>query len=681
MKTILLFTSVFLSVSSALAQTALSPEWDGFQITSRTDEQNEAFFAQNGRTTEGSARVSSDRRIGIFSFDIGSVPTDAENITFNLYISTFPSSGELRLYTNEHNLASNVIPTYNKLGLTPTTYGDQFVGITSTSGTTDSYNSFSNTDLSNGFVAAKTNGTKFVIVLAFSGSSVFNWETSFFANAPSITYDAPSRNSWTGATSSEWSDASNWSENAVPLSSEAAVIVDVNNAPIINGLFGVSDLEIQSGASVTIGSGSALAIYGNQTGDGIITATRNTTGNLGYSMVGSPFSGIDLSSLDAEFIYTYDGTNYVAATGMMVPGEGYFVAEADANPALSFSGVPNSGDVTVNLPASTFKILSNPYLAPISLANFLGASGSTNSTEAIYLWADGGSNNGSNRAGDFVAVTSSMVINNPVEGNTWDGNIGSFQGFYVEGDADGGDVTFTPTMQVIDAGSNDDDHFFRKATTNYVTRLSLSGNGLQNEIALVIDNESTLGRDLGKDVSKISGNPFIEFYSILDQDRMIIQTFPEIQSTYLDIPLGIRVEEPGDYTILIDELNIPMHMGATLIDRLTEKTYPLNSNLSVSIALNNGIFNDRFAVRFESSLVTNIHSSIEELRVFGDGKYLQVHMPTESDVVSIHSLSGHLYFKNVVEFSNGIANLKVSLPNHSIYVIRVGQHSAKFYVY
>ncbi|MEI7596358.1 MAG: hypothetical protein WCK02_11470 [Bacteroidota bacterium] len=101
-----------------------------------------------------------------------------------------------------------------------------------------------------------------------------------------ITYTTPvTSTSWTGAVSTNWTTAGNWSDG-VPTSTISAVIADVTNDPIIGAttIAECNNLTINSGAILTIGnidaSGGTFSINGNLTNNGNIYHTSDLNTNL-----------------------------------------------------------------------------------------------------------------------------------------------------------------------------------------------------------------------------------------------------------------------------------------------------------------------------------------------------------------------------------------------------------------
>ncbi|RMG89336.1 MAG: hypothetical protein D6706_21530, partial [Chloroflexi bacterium] len=87
---------------------------------------------------------------------------------------------------------------------------------------------------------------------------------------------------WTGGTSNDWNDPTNWSGGAVPTSSEdISIDGSITPQPTITGLIfkEVKDITFTNNATVTIDGGSSLTIHGDMTG----AASFSGTGTMKFS--------------------------------------------------------------------------------------------------------------------------------------------------------------------------------------------------------------------------------------------------------------------------------------------------------------------------------------------------------------------------------------------------------------
>jgi len=480
---------------------------------------------------------------------------------------------------------------------------------------------------------------------------------------------------------------------------------DISIAPsgVLNIPLGVTITAENDGVnqgSVIVESGGSLVLLGAMSGDGTATVKRNTTGNAGYSIVGTPVIGANLSNLNANHLYTWDGSNWTVPTGAMTLGKGYFVSYDAASPEIALTGalVTGSKSIPVSTNGDKFNIVANPFAAPISIANFLNESANTtNTTGAIYLWDDGGANVGTDRGGDYITVNnlgttvSTTDLGDGVAGskgataaNT--GNIASMQGFFVQAEASATNVLFKAVMQVSTAGANADANFYRKSTEqNQILKLSIAGNNLRNDLIVGLVEGATLDKDYGLDATKFSGNEDISFHSLLGNDKMAIQGLPKLNDgEQLNVKLGVNLREIGTYQINVAQFEgfAEDDLIVTLHDAFNGKSYDLKagSSIPVNVTAESISLNERFTLSFTtvSILLTNEFAA-SAIKVFGGINELTIQYPSEQvENVSIYSLSGKIQYKGEVNFKNSSAIIHPSLTKNNIYVLNVNGQATKF---
>ncbi len=98
-------------------------------------------------------------------------------------------------------------------------------------------------------------------------------------NAPGSFYSQGSEENtftWTGASSTDWNTAGNWDVNVVPGAGHTVVVPDVsgssNRLPVLGSATAVTNLTINSGASLTAG-GNSLTVSGTFSNDGTLYLT------------------------------------------------------------------------------------------------------------------------------------------------------------------------------------------------------------------------------------------------------------------------------------------------------------------------------------------------------------------------------------------------------------------------
>ena len=516
----------------------------------------------------------------------------------------------------------------------------------------------------------------------FKGVSFYRqWNGAVTLNVDNIRITGiPTTVEWEGTTSTDWNTDANWSTGTVPGSEDNVLIPDVSgasgNAPVISDDQSVYDIEVEIGGLVTIQSGAGLAIMGAASGDGSFNIDRNTVGSGGYSIVGSPVTSttIAASAPESQYVYAFDGSSYssnlTGSSALMMPGQGYFIGSNLAGAYVGFSGMANSGDIMNTLSTSSeFHLVANPYAAGISRSAFLAENGTDVIDGAIYLWDDGGANDGAVRAGVYVTIDAAGNVIN----GSFDGNIRSTQGFYVYSGASP-TVTFKPTMQVSTAGSNSDAGYFRKGSESQLIKLTLSDGISDDELLLNLTNGATVGKDPGYDVHKLM-NPIVSFYSQLEGEDMAIQALPLVES--IIIKLGTSVAKEGLYKIKLAEKNDSYKV--TLKDKLTGKSYDLGANDEEEITLNASATNDRFELALTSLSVLASAKMVNGLKVYGHAGELQLqYTGGGTQAVKIYTMEGKVAFNETIRFSDEKAVLKVGLKSHQIYVLKVNGSTIKF---
>lgn len=482
---------------------------------------------------------------------------------------------------------------------------------------------------------------------------------------------------WVATLSTEADNAGNWS-NGVPSTGLSAAVLSGGSNPVISSDIVAASFKIGTGISlsvtsgslstedelildgdVSVGSGSALAILGESSGEGTLTVIRNTTGNGGYSILGAPVGGVLLADISANYLYGYDEPNATftaPSVTEMAAGSGFFVGFNAASPAVSFTGSAISGTVTkaISFDGDGFNLVANPYAAAISTTSFLAAN-STDTDGTIYLWDDGGTNEGVVRGGDYITVNDMGSLSVGIEnragtgqagtGPAGNGFIASTQGFFVNAN-DAGDVTFTSDMQVNTAGANADANHYRKAGDKQLVRLSISGNGLYNELLIGFVENATLGRDHGLDALKFSGNELISFYSMQENNKYAIQALPKLNSEVTAVQLGIDLAEAGEYKLNLNEIEgISDDMNITLIDNKTGTIYDLLDKKEVSFSNSGSLVNSkRFELVLSPKAVLGIDTSnlSSKLTVFSNeqGLNIQTLDAFQNADVKVCSLSG-----------------------------------------
>lgn len=506
--------------------------------------------------------------------------------------------------------------------------------------------------------------------------------------------------SWDGLFASIYTDS--WS-----LGEPSAAITGILRSNLaMNTDLIAKNLKVEEGAILTVSSGSTLDVKGDihNSGDIIVasggallvyegkslesvTVRRNSSFedvDLRYSFIGSPVASFDISDLNSAYHYSYNTSDntYATFSGSMIAGVGYTTA---GKKSLEFVGTPNTGNISVTLndAGDKFNLVSNPYTTAISRSTFVD--GNSNITGAIYLWDDGGSNNGQRTSADFLTVTNagSVSVGSGGSGATFGGNIGSAQGFIIQASAEG-DVTFTEAMRV--SGSNGDANYFRKEDQLHTVKLAVSGEVGSDETLLAFTEEGSWEFDRMWDAGKIPSENALKLYSIMQDTKLAIQTLPSLNDLqHIEVPLGLESKSEREVSISIKEHSLPQGYVVILRDNLTGKSYNLTEqSREVFINAND---KDRFSLSILSpKAILASTDLLPNMKVFVNEDWLNLETEAIRGTaqVTILDLSGKIYFSSKMQLDEkGNAILNLASIKKGMYIVRVAQgdkmQSTKFY--
>ncbi|MEO9475948.1 MAG: hypothetical protein ABJG41_10450 [Cyclobacteriaceae bacterium] len=406
-------------------------------------------------------------------------------------------------------------------------------------------------------------------------------EDSEYPAVLSITYVSAPAIVWNGSASSDWDNASNWDGGEVPAEGDNVEITNLGNSPVIGSDVAIVGLSIADNATLTIATGNTLTVSGDLVADlgvvavssgasliteGVVTGdshtiTRSTTftdveGR--YSAIGSPVADA-MTDVLGSLVYRYnEDIAYVGAQErfeevstpeLMSKGDAYFSAFTGD---VVFTGTPNTGDIAVPIVNTGFNLVSNPYPSAISYDDLLAGNpvdpGNSVFDGTIYLWDDGGSDNGQRSNSDYITANSmGAASNGSGRSGDWNGYIGSAQGFMINS-AIAGDLYFDNSMRAI--GNNSKDSYFRKSGRDFgfeTLKMSLNDNkGQASEMLIGFAEDATLGVDGAYDALQMSTSP-LKLYSLIEDTPFTIQGLPFGEE--LIVPLGYDVVDLSDYTI------------------------------------------------------------------------------------------------------------------------------------
>ncbi len=386
----------------------------------------------------------------------------------------------------------------------------------------------------------------------------------------------------------------------------------------------------------------------------------------------------DLSPLTLiDKYYSYDPNagwiTYNNGTAIMIPGMGYnvrapqtFDINTPATFTAQFIGVPNNGNITVVPVKGKYNLIGNPYPSGLNAWKFV----TDNNTGALYFWTH---NTSPIAVGDGTSTYSSTdyatynKTGSTAAGGTL-GNrsipsdfIGAGQAFFMIASSNN-PITFTNDMRL---GPNNTDFFKTSdSKTEEKSRLWLNFTNKQGAFkqALIGYIEgATNNWDNNYDGITISGNSFIDFYSINGTSKLTIQgrALPFDDSDL--VPFGYVTKVEGEFTIAIDHADGLFDTQAVYLeDKKTGTITDLRaSNYTFTTAI--GTFADRFVLRYTNkTLGTGDFENVENgLLVSVKDKVIKVTSAKEAiKEVTIFDISGKLLYNK-----KKVGNTELQIPN------------------
>lgn len=471
-----------------------------------------------------------------------------------------------------------------------------------------------------------------------------------------------------------------------------------------------NDLVVSSGATFTVqSSGSLVQVNDNAVNSGNIVVKRDTNIRLqDYVYWSSPVANFPVSNVSPgtglNYIYKWNTTvansnggqgTWQSANENMVTGKGYIVrgpnSYSNTTPSLftaSFTGVANNGiytpaihrgsytgshyagnnGVLISKYGDNWNLVGNPYPSSISALSFLTTN--TNIEGAIRIWTHGtlpvsatnpfySSYTYNYTPNDYITYNGTATTSGPTGFN---GYIAAGQSFLIgmnDGPASSSTVVFNNAMR--NKTYNNSQFYRASATDNTLSEKHriwldlISANGEITRCVVGYVDGATSSKDRIYDaITDYANNQ--NFYSLIDDEPMIIQgrTLPfAIEDT---VPMGIKVPTAGSYTIAVAAVDGLFENGNQKIfleDKLLHTIHEISA-LPYSFSATQGVLNDRFVLRYTNeTLSTPENTAITGVAIYGTSNGIAMEA-TSSNIVqyTIYDVLGRtLASKNKINIS------------------------------
>ncbi len=487
---------------------------------------------------------------------------------------------------------------------------------------------------SNIFVSSSFNNGDIVVVRA-------NYDGGCYGVSNQITLNTHSfSDTWTGLENSEWTNPANWCDGVVPSPSADITVnrvVAPQANPVITTYAQFNNLTIAPNASLTLNPGAKLTINGNLvTNDKLIvkntvaqpasiithgTVTGNT--NVQWPLtqrawwyIGHSVTGVAEADYDGSFgaedyaLNQYDGKwNRIAGTGDMNPGniysfnkplEGYSLTIKETGKMLSYNGVLNADvDYQRQDYYPGWHLIANPYPSYIDVSQPGFDMGDFRKT--VYI-----------RKSDNQVSTYSMLT-----------GVGLLQGSkYISPGQCIWLRTYTDNDKVVIPSSirthNPDAYGLMLKSGSYEPsdRLRLS---LESEYG--IDESVVIFNQYGSEIFTVydseklmNGGNIANLYSLKSGKEIAINSLPELANGTV-IPLAYQVAAKGISPMTIKVTNMDEFMPEVmvyLVDNVAGTTIDLRETPFYTFTPTVATANDRFELRFETSISTAVDEDIKE---------------------------------------------------------------------
>ncbi|MFZ4546695.1 MAG: immunoglobulin domain-containing protein [Bacteroidales bacterium] len=541
--------------------------------------------------------------------------------------------------------------------------------------------------------------------ITFNGSVVYtntNAGPSATRTPVTVTVNSVIHKTWTGAISTDWATAGNWSPSGEPAYDQNVLIPNVTNDPYISTGYGqAADITIESGAVVTIGPGALAFIQGiinNNSGTSglVLKSTAAGTGSLGCSqnvaatveryITGSAdlaanyfhFVSIPLTTaststsnlFNGAYLYDFDVANNTwngLNTSTVTPldeTKGYMMYTPEASHTYTFTGNLNSGDFSPTLvhAGSGFNLIPNPYSLALNWATNAPVPGQpwivntnswthTNVADAFYIWPAGGSNYYSWVAGVGVGIAEPKI------------NVG--QAFIVKTTGASPVITFTNALRTTTTNPFLKD----EAIIPDVLRVRSEANGKADETVVRFTPEATANANNSFDAWKLTGSEDApQLYTLAaDNEKLAINSLPGL-SGYAKVPMSFETNFVGDIKLLFSEIeSFTNSLAINLEDKLTGQTINLRQQPTYTFAHQPGNTKERFVLHFGNA--TGIaEPQANNGNIWISDKTVNISSQTaagEKAIVEIFNAAGQVVFSKQIILSQ-ISQVPTSLTGFAV---------------
>jgi hypothetical protein len=355
----------------------------------------------------------------------------------------------------------------------------------------------------------------------------------------------------------------------------------------------------------------------------------------------------------------------------LVPGIGYTLWDTLGTDERRYTGgTLNSGSVSPTLTATNrnfnstidndegYNLIGNPYPSAIDwgtdndpVAEYVR----TNIDNSIYVWT----------GTQYATFNPSGNGGNGIGTNGGSRYIGSMQGFFIKANDLSPAITIPNAARVHNTSPN-----LKYDASDPMLRFSFMGNNYSDELVISANPNAKTGFDHDYDAFKLFGEEYApQIYSINGGDNLAINTLPDIHLN-LVVPLGIKVGAPGDYKIILTELeNLNSELIVYLENRLTKKYTRMDKGTVYDFTAVSTAASHMFNVHFKNEDFDVDAANLNEISIFSFENTVFVRSPSNIEIISVYNTLGQLVHQELPDNPNS-TNFDLNI-NSGIYIIRV----------
>jgi len=505
-------------------------------------------------------------------------------------------------------------------------------------------------------------------------------------------------------TDGNWSNTTNWRDNAVPGSSEEANVAAIAD---LNGDYIYPEVNISASGGISIPANRSLTVSGNlnnlagtaglviESGGSLLHNTNNVQATIRRTITGAPIPeepgvstqyhlvSIPLSpavnSVSAQFtgayLYGYDpsGNSWLGLgeqTNTPLDETAGYMVYYTSNKTVNFEGPMNNGIFSPSVTyaglegGNNFSLIPNPYPSAIDWHAFAPGD-KTNIGNTIWIF-----NNGNYATYTWDGVNSSST-------NGGSRYIATGQAFFVQ------TTGSSPVLTMNNAIRTHSNSPFLKETDAPFNqlRISASANGVNDEALLGFRDQASNEYNASEDALKIYGSSGAPQLFTKNGNKKLSANFMDQPSGPTSVTMGFDCDFAGEYALSFSQLDaFPGSVSIYLTDELTSQTINLRQQTNYNFVHNPGNNPERFTLKFGGTIGIEEPSN-EKIQVWFNGNTLIVNaneLSGSNSMIEVFNTTGQLLFSRQTSLSRENSfKLDLSGPVIARVITEKGIYTAK----